>query len=301
MMNTNSFPQVDVCVVAYNQAPLIESSIQSILDQDYPNFRIIVSDDDSQDETPAVLKRLAELHPDKIKLNFNPKNLGITGNSSYVLSLATANYVALLAGDDLMRKDRLSKQVHRLQQHPQAAGCMSSVLVEDVTTQESHVGHFPDFASEDFLKILTTYNQVPSSTLMLNRTQCGDIHYDPRTPIVSDWLFVNEIAFKGMVYVDEPLTIYRRHASNTTLHGADKTYLDDRLIAVDILFSKLQRHYWKFRYARSNVYLGVANRYWLTGKKRQGLWFIVYALLEYPCNKNVYESFLKVIQKRFRG
>lgn len=299
-MNNSSFPRVDVCVVTYNQASLIEACIQSILDQDYPNFRIIISDDCSQDATPNILQRLAALHPDKIQLHINPNNLGITGNCRQALNLAQSDYVILFGGDDLMRKDRLSKQVRHLQNHPRSAGCMSDVAVEDVFSGEIRIAHFPDFASENFLKILTTYTQAPSSSLMLNRKVCRDLQYDARIPVVSDWLLVNEVAAIGMVYISEPLMTYRRHASNTTLRGADKTYIDDRLVAIDILFSKLQDHYWKFRLARSNVYLSVAIRNWHANKKRHSIKFLLYAFLEYALNKTIYLMLLKLIQNPFR-
>jgi glycosyltransferase involved in cell wall biosynthesis len=296
-MTPQEFPAVDVCMITYNQVSLVEETIQSVLDQDYPNVTIIVSDDCSTDGTQAVLTRLAQRHPEKIRIHLNERNRGITLNSNYVLAQSSTQYVIVFSGDDLMHQDRISKQIRHLQAHPDAAGCMSNVVVYDVTTQQSRVAQFPDFEFENFLKILATYNQVPSASLMINRKIFGEVRYDVRTPVVSDWLLVNEVAFKGLVYLNEPLTTYRRHPTNTTLRGVDKTYLDDRLVAIDILFSKLQAHYWKFRNARSNVFLSVATRYWHGGAKRESLKFVIYAFLEYPFNKELYLLPLKLLKK----
>src|SRR5579864_997539 len=56
-------PQVSVIVPARNEESNIQRCVTSLLEQDYPNYEVIVVDDDSTDETPCILDALAHTHP----------------------------------------------------------------------------------------------------------------------------------------------------------------------------------------------------------------------------------------------
>ena len=78
--------KISVCLLTYNHAHLIESTIASILDQTISGYEIIVSDDCSTDNTWDVLQELAARDP-RIKPVRTPHNLGMPGNANYAVSL----------------------------------------------------------------------------------------------------------------------------------------------------------------------------------------------------------------------
>lgn len=97
----NSYPKVTIGIPCYNQENFIETTIMSVLSQDYPNLEIIVSDDYSSDNTNEKIVDLKE------KYNFqyfrNDKNIGMVANYRKILfEYATGEWYLNLDGDDLL-------------------------------------------------------------------------------------------------------------------------------------------------------------------------------------------------------
>ena len=86
-----SSPSVHASVVllTYNQEEFVEDALRSLLEQDYPDLQIVVSDDNSQDGTWQVVNSVADAYQGekKITLNRNSQNLGIGANYAKALRL----------------------------------------------------------------------------------------------------------------------------------------------------------------------------------------------------------------------
>ncbi len=92
-----AIPTVSVCVPMYNNGATIERCLRSILDQDGVDFEIVVVDDDSSDDGPAVAS--AMLRPGD-RLVINRPRLGLNGNHNKCLELARGRCVQFVHGDD---------------------------------------------------------------------------------------------------------------------------------------------------------------------------------------------------------
>ena len=77
-------PRVSVCIPAYNYARYLPAAIDSVLAQEYGDYELIVVDNASEDETPAVLAR----YGDRIRAERNERNVGLFGNFARCLELA---------------------------------------------------------------------------------------------------------------------------------------------------------------------------------------------------------------------
>ncbi len=94
-----------VLLPTYNGAEIVRKAIDSVLNQDHQNFEIIVSDDNSRDDTV----RIVETYKDKrIKIYTNKKNLGVCGNLNQCLKYARGEVIYPLGQDDFLSKDALS-------------------------------------------------------------------------------------------------------------------------------------------------------------------------------------------------
>lgn len=111
---------VSVCLLTYNHADLIESTLASIMDQSLSGYEIIISDDCSDDETWGRVLKLAE-QDSRIKPLQTPHNLGMAGNANFAVKHCTRPYIALLHHDDIYRQDLLEKWVGVLERHPDVA------------------------------------------------------------------------------------------------------------------------------------------------------------------------------------
>jgi glycosyltransferase involved in cell wall biosynthesis len=108
-----SVPLVSVLIPAYNQADLLLITLESVLNQTYPNIEIIVINDGSKDHTAEVMER----YKDRI-IGINKENQGPNLALKTGMGSATGPYITFLDHDDLMMPTKIEKQVRLLEQRP---------------------------------------------------------------------------------------------------------------------------------------------------------------------------------------
>ncbi len=100
-MPINNFPKVTVCLPTYNSGEFITQAIDSILEQTFKDFELIISDDCSTDNTPEIIRSYLEKDR-RIKYLQNSQNLGLFMNWNRCLESASGEYITVFAQDDLM-------------------------------------------------------------------------------------------------------------------------------------------------------------------------------------------------------
>jgi glycosyltransferase involved in cell wall biosynthesis len=108
IVDTRVGEKICVVLLTYNHVEVIESTLQSILDQTVTGYEIIVSDDCSTDGTWERILQLAT-KDERIKPIRTTKNMGMPGNANFSIAQTNRPYIALLHHDDLYRKDLLEK------------------------------------------------------------------------------------------------------------------------------------------------------------------------------------------------
>ncbi|MFC1712618.1 glycosyltransferase family 2 protein [Candidatus Poribacteria bacterium] len=98
-------PRFSIIMPAYNDGEFIGEAIESVLNQTYQSFELIVVDDGSTDNTPEVLSEFAE-HP-RVK-TIRQKNGGTAAARNTGLCLASGEYIGFLDSDDFYTPDRLA-------------------------------------------------------------------------------------------------------------------------------------------------------------------------------------------------
>lgn len=116
------------CVIpVYNRSEMIRRSVDSVLNQTYSNFEIILVDDGSNDFTPQVLEELKVKHPNIIQVAYQENaGPGVARNTG--LKLAKGEYVQYLDSDDIIYPEKFEKQVETLKSNPQAGVCYCTTL-----------------------------------------------------------------------------------------------------------------------------------------------------------------------------
>lgn len=114
-MSDNNDIKVSIIMGIYNCEQTLEEAINSIINQEYKNWELIMCDDCSTDDTYRIAKKYADMCPKKIKIIRNDKNLTLAPSLNKCIQLATGKYIARQDGDDLSSSDRLSKQVNFLE------------------------------------------------------------------------------------------------------------------------------------------------------------------------------------------
>ncbi|MEC1171519.1 glycosyltransferase, partial [Bacillus paralicheniformis] len=93
-------PKVSVIMGVYNCEDTIAESIESILNQTYKNWELIICDDASTDGTYAVARRYADHYADRIKLIKNEKNIRVAASLNTCHRYRGGKYIARQVGDD---------------------------------------------------------------------------------------------------------------------------------------------------------------------------------------------------------
>lgn len=106
-MTIQSLPKSSIALPVYNGARYLEQAIRSVLEQDFENFELIISDNASTDATPEICRRFCEADP-RITYMRHPRNIGAAKNYNYAFHLARGVYFNWLAHDDILGKEFLS-------------------------------------------------------------------------------------------------------------------------------------------------------------------------------------------------
>lgn len=104
-------PKVSIIMGIYNCENTLVKSIESILDQTYDNWELIMCDDCSKDKTYEIARYFEKKYPNKIKLIKNEQNLSLGPTLNRCLKYVSGKYIARHDADDLYIKDKLEKQV----------------------------------------------------------------------------------------------------------------------------------------------------------------------------------------------
>jgi alpha-1,6-rhamnosyltransferase len=216
-MSTAALPTVDVLMPAYNYAEFVGRAVQSVLDQDYPadRIRLIVVNDGSTDQTGAVVQALADQHPNRITL-INQANAGPSAAINRALEEASAELVAVLDADDMWLPEKARRQAELLRDDPALGMVFCDMRVvdgEERTVRPSQVGNIGAFPRRAFARLLAQ-NVATQSAIMLRRGLARPL---PAGVPYSDWWFALCAAQSGdVMYVPEPLALYREHGANLT-------------------------------------------------------------------------------------
>lgn len=115
----NYKPKVSIIMGIYNCQNTLRESIDSIIEQTYNNWELIICDDCSTDNTYSIVCEYLNKYPNKIKLIKNDENKGLAYSLNQCLKYATGEYIARQDGDDISLKERLEVQVKFLMNKPE--------------------------------------------------------------------------------------------------------------------------------------------------------------------------------------
>jgi glycosyltransferase involved in cell wall biosynthesis len=205
-MPVGEFPLISIGITCYNAADTIERAIRSALSQRWQNFEIVVVDDCSSDESPELIKGLADQY-DEIRFIQHTVNRGFPAALNTICSNSFGEFLVFFDDDDESDPDRLKAQYNRIlvaeASYPgKPILCYSNRnIIELGDTQTDQVTYAigreaPEPHGQvvaDFLLLLTEPNpyvwgQFGSCTLMTRRQVLLDVEYfDERFRRMAEW------------------------------------------------------------------------------------------------------------------
>jgi glycosyltransferase involved in cell wall biosynthesis/GT2 family glycosyltransferase len=133
-------PLVSVLLAVHGDAGYLPFAVRSVLDQTVRDLELIVVDDASTDDTPAILSALSDT---RLVVVTNDEQLGLAGSLNRGLERAGGRYVARLDADDIAFPDRLARQLTRIQSAPPAAAVGAAVIDVDAEGNPGRMHRLP--------------------------------------------------------------------------------------------------------------------------------------------------------------
>jgi glycosyltransferase involved in cell wall biosynthesis len=138
-------PRVSIGMPVFDGEKYLRESLESILNQTYQNFELIISDNASTDHTQQICLEYAA-KDNRIHYYRNTKNLGAPKNYNRVFELSSGEYFKWAAYDDVLAPEFLEKCVYMLDKDPSVVGCICK------TGRIDKDGNFLGYYNEKFLK-----------------------------------------------------------------------------------------------------------------------------------------------------
>ena len=126
---------ISILMPTYNVEKFVKEAVESILNQTWANFELIIVDDCSSDKTYEILSSLAQ-KDSRIQLYRNEQNSKICKTLNRALSYTRGKYIARMDGDDISTPDRLGKLYQYLNDHPEIDLIGSNVITIDENGKE---------------------------------------------------------------------------------------------------------------------------------------------------------------------
>lgn len=148
----SSHPTISVIMGIYNCADTLPEAIESVLNQTYRDFELILCNDGSTDNTLQVAQHYAALDPEYVVLIENEKNMGLNYTLNHCLRVARGKYIARMDGDDRSLPHRFQVEVDFLDAHPEYALVSANLEVFDDDGIWGHTNFKPEPKPWDLVK-----------------------------------------------------------------------------------------------------------------------------------------------------
>jgi glycosyltransferase involved in cell wall biosynthesis len=220
-------PKVSVITPNYNYARYLPRRLESILDQTFRDFELIVLDDASTDDSRRVIE--SYLHDPRVRTIFNERNSGnVFKQWNLGLRQASGEYVWIAEADDYAEPTLLETLVERLDCHPNVglAMCLSRVVDDDRSSGpharvEDSFGWHEDFIANgrDFCrKYMTKFNYISNaSAVLFRRSVLEAVKGAPESlRLCGDYMtYVNVLLISDIACASAYLNYWRCHGATT--------------------------------------------------------------------------------------
>ena len=285
----DSKPFVSIVMATYNGEKYIKKQLDSILNQTYSNFELIICDDCSTDNTRHILEYYSK-KDDRVRLIFNNKNLGVTKNFEQGIKLTKGDYIAIADQDDIWREDKLEILLKEIK---------NNILIYhdnfliDEKDNIIYNSYFKFLRRKNFnIKSVVIGNIIGDnfisghSMLFISELKKYLFPFPEKRYInyYDYWIVLVAIKLGMIKKLDKSLVYWRQHSNNDS---GNKIIKNDH-----IKFKNIQLLKYKWRLNRIRTFIFLKKFY-----KGHFLEKYVDNLLTYECNENKIESVVFLLKE----
>lgn len=223
---------ISVIMSVYNtNIQYLKESIDSILNQTYRKYELIIIDDGSQSEEIKEILEQYQKKDRRVEIITNDSNYGLTKSLNIALEMAVGKYIVRMDSDDISYSERLEKQFLYMENHPEVT-VLGSKVIKFGEKQKNEPMYYIDYIRQSYEKFLINmmfYNVGPiHPTVMMRKSFLDEfnIRYDEEIIKAQDYkLWIDCIACGGIFYnLPQVLLNYRIHENQITSRNHNEQY-----------------------------------------------------------------------------
>lgn len=214
-------PKVSICIPVRNGARFIGQAVKSVLAQSYPDFEVVIVDNDSTDNTATLVQEMV-LRDSRVHFYRNDHDLGLVGNLNMCLRYARGDYIKFVLADDMLMPGCLSVMVRALDEQSSVILVAAGRLIADESGKPMALRRYSAkkvIVSGDKViqKCLFGGNYIGEPTAVMFRRCDANRGFSANLAQLTDlemWFFLLERG--NLMSIPEPLSIIRWHIGQLT-------------------------------------------------------------------------------------
>jgi len=224
-------PLVSVHMVVYNGEQFISDSIQSILNQTYSNFELVIVNDGSIDKTGEIINSFED---SRIKYYENTYNRGQNYSRTIALSHSIGEYIAVMDADDISYDNRLEKQIKFMEEHEDYGLIGSLAGVIDHTGKPLGISQSKCFPPNETMVYLLFRNCFTHSSILFRKEILKKVGINKNLLLAADYEIIVKVSrFMKVGNINEELVKYRQHDNSELYLNKDKKDQYDQSILIN--------------------------------------------------------------------
>jgi glycosyltransferase involved in cell wall biosynthesis len=224
-LNAIKVPKVSVVIPAYNVGEFLRQCLESILNQSFDDFEIVVVDDASTDDSLNILQEYAR-QDTRLRVLKNERNMGVSATTNQAIRAARSQYVARMDADDLMCQDRLQKQLDFLEKNPDHVLVGGQVRMINQDGETIRYKKFP-IHHDEIISIIFLGMPAQQGAIMVNTARLPHdfVWYREGIKTAEEIeLFFKLLKYGKFANLRETVIDYRERANSLSLEDPKETF-----------------------------------------------------------------------------
>lgn len=216
---------IEILLSTFNSQLYLKDLLKSLNDQTYKDWRLLIRDDCSTDETISILKNYHKTDPTRIVFVDNEKRqLGPKESFEKLLEYSSAEYIMFCDHDDYWLPNKIQDSIDKIKELENTNAKRPSLVFTDLTIADQKLNtihpSFWKYSKINPRNIFNTYrlainNPVVGCTLIINKAAKSLALPFPKDAIMHDWWIALKVSESGIAdYLNKSTILYRQHSHN---------------------------------------------------------------------------------------
>jgi len=279
-------PRVSVIIPTYNRRNLLGRAINSVLNQNYQDFELIIVDDGSTDNTVKLVK---SFNYEIIKYIRHDKNRGVSAARNTGIRVAKGDYIAFQDSDDEWMPEKLERQIRAFETASPVIGIVYTGRYRIINNQKDYAPPTKLTPRDGDLscRLLRAPWMPPQATLVKRECFKRVGMFNERFRALGDWeLFLRMSKYYQFKFIDEPLVILYRQPDSITENQSALIKASKQIL--EAFFDDFE----KDKTVLARRYFSLGHLLCSIGKLSEGRDYFVRSVKAYPLDIRVFSAFL---------